>query len=91
MTTLTPAQLSMRGRLGAYASWARTEDPVARTAPARRAAEARFDKLVDPDNVLPAAERARRAEAARKAHYTRMAMKSAQVRSSGRRAGAAAA
>jgi len=70
----------LRARLGAHVSWANTPDPAARTAPARRAALARFDHEVDPDGVLPVAERARRAESARKAHFARLALRSAQVR-----------
>ena len=35
---------------------------------------------VDPDGVLPVEERLRRAEMARKAYFTRLALKSAQVR-----------
>ncbi len=50
------------------------------TAPARRAFNDRFEKEVDPDGNLPPAERQRRAEAARKAYFTRLALKSAQAR-----------
>lgn len=68
------------GRIGAYESWANTEDRTARTAAGRAAAEARFEKLVDPEGKLSPAERAKRAQAARKAHFQRMALKSAQAR-----------
>jgi hypothetical protein len=51
----------LAGRKGAHISWARTADPAARTAPARAAMLDRFDREVDPDGTLPAAERARRA------------------------------
>lgn len=40
----------------------------------------KFERQIDPDNVLPPAERAFRAEHARKAHMKRMALKSAQAR-----------
>jgi len=73
--------LQIAGRIGAHESWARTEDRAARTAPARRAALARFERQVDPDGVLPEAERARRAEHAKKAYFARLAMKSAASRS----------
>ncbi|MCX2934718.1 hypothetical protein ORI20_31080 [Mycobacterium sp. CVI_P3] len=76
----SPSQRSMRGRLGAYESWAKTEDRSARTWPARKAALDRFEREVDPDGVLTPQERARRAEWARKAHMQRMAMKSAAAR-----------
>jgi hypothetical protein len=68
------------GRIGAHASWANTEDPSARTAPGRAAFLARFEDEVDPDRVLPEAERLRRAESARKAYFARLALKSAKVR-----------
>ena len=67
-------------RLAAHTSWANTPDPGARTAPARAAAFARFEREVDPDGVLSPAERARRAESARKAYFTRLALRSAQAR-----------
>lgn len=84
---LTPAERSLRARMAAHESWARTADPAARTAAARAAALDRFEKQVDPDGSLPFAERARRAEHARKAYFTRLALKSAQSR---RKGGAAA-
>lgn len=71
---------TQRGRLGAWTSWARTEDRAARTLPARRAFLDRFEKEVDPLGELPIQERAKRAEWARKAYYQRLAMKSAAAR-----------
>ena len=44
----------------------------------------RFEREVDPDGVLTAGERARRAEAARRAYFTRLAFQSSRAR---RRAG----
>ena len=67
-------------QIAANASWRQTDDRSARTAPARRAAAERFEKLVDPDSTLTPTERAKRAENARKEHYARMALKSAQAR-----------
>jgi hypothetical protein len=46
----------------------------------------KFERQVDPEGILPPAERAMRAEHARKAHFKRLALKSAQAR---RRRGAA--
>ncbi len=66
--------------MAAQISWAKTDDRSARTAPARRAARARFEEQVDPDGRLSAAERARRAEHALRAHMTRLALRSARVR-----------
>lgn len=77
---LTPSERSLRGQIAAHESWARSEDPSARTAPARKAALDRFEKQVDPDGVLTPSERAKRAEHARKAHFKRLALKSAKVR-----------
>lgn len=76
----SPAERTLVARIAAHASWSQTTDPTARTAPARKAADARFEREVDPDGILPVAERARRAESARKAYFTRLALKSAQAR-----------
>jgi hypothetical protein len=50
------------------------------TKAARAAFESKFEREVDPDGILPLEERLRRAEMARKAHYARLALKSAQAR-----------
>jgi hypothetical protein len=76
----TPSEIALAARVGAYASWANTADPTARTAPARQAFDGRFEREVDPDGILPPAERARRAEYARKAYFTRLALASAKAR-----------
>jgi hypothetical protein len=76
----TPAERVLQARIAAHESWARTGDRAARTAKARRAMQSKFDSLVDPDGLLSPEERAYRADQARKAHYTRMALKSAQSR-----------
>ena len=77
---LTPSERSLRARMAAHASWAKTDDRSARTAPARRAALARFEHQVDPDGGLSPTERARRAESAMRAHMSRLALRSAQAR-----------
>lgn len=69
-----------RARIAANMRWAHEPDRSAATSAARAAANARFEKQVDPDGVLPEHERAVRAEAARRAHFLRMALKSAQAR-----------
>ena len=76
----SPSIRTMRARLAAHESWARTSDRSARTAPAREAAWSRFEREVDPEGKLDPRERARRAEHARKAYFLRLAMKSAQAR-----------
>lgn len=71
----------MQMRLAAHVSWAKTPDRQARTAAARQASHfERFEKQVDPDGVLPEAERKLRAESARKAYYTGLALRSVQAR-----------
>lgn len=75
----TAELLSARGRLGAYTQQAR-HDTRETTAKARAAMTAKFARQVDPDGVLPDDERARRAEAARKAFYADIALKGARAR-----------
>jgi hypothetical protein len=77
---LTPSERVLRARMAAHISWAKTDDRSARTAPARKAALARFEEQVDPDGRLSPTERARRAEHAQRAHMTRLALRSAQAR-----------
>lgn len=66
--------------IGAHALHAKITDPSAHTAPARAAFLGRFERQVDPAGVLPAVERARRAEHARKAYFLSLALKSAKAR-----------
>lgn len=72
---------SLAGRIGAYAQHAR-HDPRETTAAARATFAASFLDKVDPDHVLPLAERTRRAEAARREFYARIALASAKSRAS---------
>ncbi len=58
----------LRGRIGAYARWARTEDRVAATEPARSAFMRRFEEQVDPEGLLSEEERLSRAHFAMRAH-----------------------
>lgn len=74
---MTPEQRSQRSRLAAQA---RDAQGKTNTGPARAAFEQRFVNMVDPDRVLPEAERAKRADAARSAHFTRMAFLSSRRR-----------
>lgn len=76
----TSTERRLLAEAAAHESWARTADRSARTANARKASADRFERLVDPDGVLDPKERAIRAASARKAHFARMAAKSAQVR-----------
>lgn len=74
------SEASLAGQIGAHISWANTTNRTQRTAPGRAAFLERFEHEVDPDRILDPAERARRAEHARKAYFKRLALKSAQAR-----------
>ncbi|MFC8619735.1 hypothetical protein ACFT9M_25460 [Micromonospora purpureochromogenes] len=80
MPAYDPSERALVARLAAHERWARTADRTAATAAARKAAADRFESQVDPDGLLPPADRARLAESARKAFFTRLALKSAQAR-----------
>ena len=77
---LTPAERRLASQAGALESWERTPDWSARTEPARQAADARFEHQVDPNGEFSPAERAKRAEVARRAHFKRMAFESVKSR-----------
>lgn len=70
---------ALAGRIGAYATHSR-HDPRETTKAARAAFARRFLDQVDPQRKLPETERNRRAEAARKAHFARLALRSAVAR-----------
>jgi hypothetical protein len=76
----------LRGRLGGLMASAK-HDPHVTTAAARAGAEASYERQVDPDGVLPPAERARRARAARAAHFVRLSLRSLDARARPRRRG----
>lgn len=77
--SLSPSERTLRARLAAHTLHSRV-DSSAHTEPGRKAFLARFEREVDPEGKLPEAERARRAEQARRAYFTRLALKSAQAR-----------
>jgi hypothetical protein len=70
---------SLRGRAGAHAMHSRNDSRAVSQA-ARDAFMASFYDEVDPDRVLPEAERERRAEHARKLYFTRLSLKAAKAR-----------
>lgn len=76
---MSSSEATLRGRIGAYSLHAQ-HDPKETTKPGRAAFLATFEKDVDPNRVLSITERARRAAAARKAHFAKMALKSVQAR-----------
>ena len=79
---MTRTERQILARIAAHESWAATDDRSARTAPARRALDAKFLEQAGGDPV--------RAEHLRKAHFQRLALKSAQSRRKAREATAAA-
>lgn len=87
---MTPAQRALRSRIGGLTTAAR-HDPREYTAPARAAFNAKFYVGIPAD--LPQSERDRRADAARRAHMTAIALRSVQARAArisarnGRRSG----
>lgn len=80
--SLTPSERVLRARLAVHESWANTEDRAARTAPARAARDAKFLEQAGGDPV--------KAAHLRKAHFARLALKSAQARRRNREARKAA-
>lgn len=76
---LTPAERSLRGRIGAYLMHARN-DPRETTRAARAAFAQRFLDEVDPHRHLTELERLRRAEAARRAYFAKLAYLAARRR-----------
>ncbi|HLL68847.1 MAG TPA: hypothetical protein VK453_24505 [Micromonosporaceae bacterium] len=79
MAELTPQQRSMRARAAAHTRWSK-ESPDLHLPKARAAFMDRFAKQVDPDGVLPEAERQRRAGQARTAYFTALAYQSSRAR-----------
>jgi hypothetical protein len=80
---LTPSQRTMRARIAAHESWARTADRTERTAPARKAALDRFERLVDPNGELDETTRKQLADSAKRAHFQRLALLSSRARRRG--------
>lgn len=72
MSARAPSERQLVARIAAHESWANTPNPTARTAPARAALNAKFLDEAGGDPV--------RAEHLRKAHFARLALKSAQAR-----------
>lgn len=79
MPGLTPSERVLRARAAGYALHAK-HDSRAIADRARQGFLARFEREVDPENILDPAERARRAEMARKAYFSSLALKSARAR-----------
>ncbi len=76
---LTPAQRTLRARLAAHCLHGQ-RDSREITSAARRAFLGKFEQEVDPEGVLPPAERARRAQHLLKAHMVGLALARATKR-----------
>jgi hypothetical protein len=72
MSPIPPSEKTLAARLAAETSWANTPNRTSRTAPARQALWQKFLDQVEGDEV--------RAHHLWKAHFTRLALKSAQAR-----------
>jgi hypothetical protein len=79
LVVLTEQQRSLRARIGGFARAARYDGRDV-TEAARSAFLDRFRAEVDPDGVLPEEERERRAQAARRAYFARLAFESSKAR-----------
>lgn len=79
---LSPEQRRLRAQIAALTRWSR-EDPAANAARGQAGLLAKFEREVDPDQILPLAERTRRAEAARRAHMHQLAFRSSKARRNG--------
>jgi translation initiation factor 2B subunit (eIF-2B alpha/beta/delta family) len=79
---MNTSERSMRLRLAAHQSWANTMDRAGRTAAARRASHhTRFIEQARRENPAATDEQLRQiAESLKSAHYTALALKSAQAR-----------
>jgi hypothetical protein len=86
MPAADPSTRLLIAQIAAHEKWAATDDRTAATAAARAAFTDRFEREVDPDGQLDPAERARSAESKRRAHFRRLALKSAQSRRKAREA-----
>jgi hypothetical protein len=75
----TSGERALIGRIGAYTKLPH-HDAREMTRAARAALWDRFERKVDPGGLLEPVERARRTDMARKALFTRLALKSAQAR-----------
>lgn len=77
--SFSPELAAIYGRIGAHTAHAKHSGEKM-TAKARESFMARFEREVDPEGVLPAAERARRAQHAKSAYFSRLALMRAKSR-----------
>lgn len=62
-------------RIAAAERWGKTSDRSEATAPARAGLRAKFERQADPEGILPADERGRRADSLMRAHMLRMSLR----------------
>jgi len=79
-SSLSPEQRSLRASGAAYARWAKHDPREAM----QHVRDGRWEREVDPEGLLPPAERKRRAEAAMRAHMQFMALESSKRRAARR-------
>jgi hypothetical protein len=79
MPDLDPRRAALIGRIGGLAKSARY-DAREGTSSARKQFLDNFESKADPDGTLSPAERRRRADALRRLHFARLALRSAEVR-----------
>ena len=82
-TSLTPSERVLRARLAAHVGHSR-HDSKELTAPLATSSISGSSMRLTQDRVLTESERNRRADHARKAYFTRLALLSAKARRSGR-------
>ena len=75
----TPEERRLQASIAGNTRWAKCADRTAATEPARRANLDRFERMV-PAEITDPVQRAKAAENLKRAHYRRMALRSAQVR-----------
>lgn len=82
MPARDPGDRALLAKIAAAERWRREnpKDPNGPLPRARKAFMERFDREVDPDGVLDPAERARRAEHAKTAYFSRLALRSTRAR-----------
>jgi hypothetical protein len=79
---LSPAERVLRAKHASHVRWKNTPSAEA-SEQARERDTTRFEKEVDPEGILEPRERARRAEHARSAYYTKLAYASLRARRAG--------
>lgn len=80
MAARNPSDRRLTAQIAANTRWSRVADRTAATQAARDAQWRGFEDQVDPEGRLAPEERAKRAAAARRAHYQRLSLKAQQAR-----------